>query len=298
MNRRAVDSCFEREPSWSVVTQTSPQITSRLTGKDASSPLPKRHGDDIVTIMHRTLLLACCLSLPAALTACTSGGGQPVPDETIAEAPGDTAPRYATDLPEDKGPFRLDEPFLHEPSGVVFPLRLATLQRRGGTRYSPTEENFSFDYYTDELDDFLKVTAYVYPVDQPVALSSKQQRIDFLMQHMEGVLGGIRHHYDQVDVVNAQSDELPTQQGDLLWGTSEVTFVTRGADPTPKTSWSYLTKHGPWFVKLRMTAPTSRVDEARTLQRDIARQFSSLIRQAQPQQPATGGHQAELLQRP
>lgn len=219
----------------------------------------------------KELISAPLLILVLVTFGCKSTSGTAGEPAAISNQ---TSRASANELPALEGEFDMEGHFYHAPSGTHFPPAVGVFERSSAHRYSIEEENFSFRYLAGGLEDGLKVDVYVYPRDDKTAFVDTDQWLGYLGGKMAGVVGGMRHHYADVTVVEAVGYHSETATGKMWWIATEATFVDAGV---PRTSWAYTAAHRGWFYKMRMSTESYRADAGRKLQKYFFDRFNKQI---------------------
>jgi len=140
--------------------------------------------------------------------------------------------------------------YVHAPTGMQFPAKLAGFKRVKVLQYDRTGDTISADYTLKSFGfEVAQLTVYIYPVEiDPVAGPITLEK-----------------HYDEVRALlfNLYTDARDLEDGEITVGQPfgpqrglTFKFVHRPPDLLKsKLCYSklYLFKHGPWFIKYRLT---------------------------------------------
>jgi hypothetical protein len=169
----------------------------------------------------------------------------------LACGSGSTGPR----LPAEDRELTVQGDYRH-PSGMVFPERLGDFYRTSVHQFPGSKDNVGISYQMG-LQKTATVTAYVYP-DTGESLRS----------HFSRVLDEVRqaHH---AEPGNSSEVSITTPAGPVTGRMASFSYseAFAGGPATELDSRVYLFKHGPWFVKYRVTGraqDAQRVGEAVT----------------------------------
>ena len=141
------------------------------------------------------------------------------------------------------------ETYVHSATGMQFPTQVGNFKRTRVMRYDREGTNISGDYIFQSFGfTIAELKVYIYPVEMDAA----------------GPLS-LDKHYDQTRALlfNIYFDAHDLEEGEIKIGQpfgpqqgKTFTFVHRPADSfKSKSCYSrlYLFKHGPWFIKYRVT---------------------------------------------
>jgi hypothetical protein len=188
---------------------------------------------------------------PAALAALSL-----VLSLTLPARPAHADPRKPTKIDVAEG-----SAYEHAPSGFVFPASVGEFTRVSAWQYDDAGDNVSVGYNHPET--MTVATAYVYPADDAEAA-----------EHIEQV---------KRDVLQVHPDARETSAGDWVLKQGGKTYAGLQAAYTFRdefagkerdlNSEAYLVRHGPNFVKFRITYPAEHAEAARS---HVAKLFAGL----------------------
>jgi len=142
--------------------------------------------------------------------------------------------------------------YIHDPSGMQFPTEVAGFKRLKVLQYDRTGSNVSAGYALDYFGfKIAEVTVYIYPVETDLTSGPVS----------------LEKHYDELRALlfNIYTDARNLEDGEIKIGQPfgpqrglMFKFTHRPPEPfDSKLCYAklYLFKHGPWFIKYRVTNP-------------------------------------------
>lgn len=176
---------------------------------------------------------ARCVAAALALAACGTAS-EAVDDDFIAS---DVAALVGGDdaVAPDAAPLR------HAPSGMIFPARLAGLERDQAEVYDPRGDDLSVGYHRIDDHVALSATIYVYPADSTLERDFAAAEAAVVEQRPGATL--------------IAEGALSIEQGGRWHEGRRAHFLVRdesGKTPT-QISHLFLFQHGPWRIKYRAT---------------------------------------------
>lgn len=136
-----------------------------------------------------------------------------------------------------------DKPYVHEPTGMKFPVAVGDFKRRRGSQYDQKAHNVSVSYGIERFKLFL--TAYAYPAGE-----------DTLADHMKHVQNDLTNFYP--DAKLEKEGDWKLKQGDAKYTGRQATYTHEMeflGEQQPVVQRVYLLKLGEHFIKFRVTYP-------------------------------------------
>lgn len=159
-----------------------------------------------------------------------------------------------------------DGPFVHSPSGAVFPSTLGGCPRGAITAYSGGQDDVGTTYLSVRPGVRLLTTVYVYP-------RSLRPPSD-LQGHIDEVIREIEEYHSDAKVGETRQFTIDSSKSPLSGLVVSFEYSTRlGFQNEMVTSFAYLFVRGDWFVKFRMTCPQSEVSGVHGLIDQCLRDF-------------------------
>lgn len=153
------------------------------------------------------------------------------------------------------GPFeQIPGGFLHRPSGVVFPSRIAGFERASAHAYDKAGPDVSTRYYLGHL---IIADAYVYPVTRATGGLERE------FQTQQAAIQQINRN---VRLLSTDRAQVP-QSGHTVAELHAIYDIVRALQTkriVPARSQLYVFREGPWFVACRFSYPRAQSATAST----------------------------------
>lgn len=148
-----------------------------------------------------------------------------------------------------------DAEWRHEPSGVVFPQRLAEFRREHGTVFHGNPANICVLYTCNDPNAVCDIYVYAHNDDD-------------LVEHFKAVIRDIRRSWDDVKILESVLVKLPLA-GEAEHDVAHARFTCqpKGRPDDKRYSEFALTQNGRFFVKYRITG---RAADAEAIQKSLA----------------------------
>jgi len=170
-----------------------------------------------------------------------------------------TQPPTLRDEPQD---ITADGPYTQASSGMIFPEQMGPFRRQLIRQHDTAGENVSVGYWSGGPDHYAMITVYVYPA--PIEISVfpapmvKETPRNLVEGHFQSVKADVLRAWPGMRLVSEEKWTLK-QEGRSYEGLRAM-FEGPGHveyKPTQLVSYAYLFTHGKWFIKYRVTFPSS-----------------------------------------